>query len=157
MLISHTWLAGTIQDNTDVEHFPHCSKFCCTGLENKNQMDRMNFFYFYHLGPAAGGLQARSYGKDWDYYLPLIRPVLLSAPIHPSSFLCIYCVWICQTETRYSREWFNRTAGPRDVRLKVAREPSDCRRLSLASSRVWGFSVDRHMLRIHTALSLSIA
>lgn len=28
---SHMWLAATILDSTDIEHFYHCRKFCWTG------------------------------------------------------------------------------------------------------------------------------
>lgn len=89
MLNSHVWLVVTIYNNTDMDiSIIAKSSISSAGLENRNQMDRMNILYLCHLGPAVDQ-QGSSFVQDRDYYHQLVYPVLLSTHTHLPSFLFV--------------------------------------------------------------------
>lgn len=65
------------------------SSISSAGVENSNQMGRMNIPYLYHLGAVVGASRLVGATCKTDYYHPLVHPVLFNTHAHLSSFLFI--------------------------------------------------------------------
>lgn len=66
------------------------SSISSAGLENRNQIGRLNIPYLYHLGAVVGDSRLVGAMCKTDYYHPLVHPVLFNTHTHLSSFLFKY-------------------------------------------------------------------